>query len=291
MMRGSTGVTWGWSVNAVARVGLLRCVLAVLVATLCGTTPVIASALTPISQGFLTKSAPPMGTIVSLDKNSTDYVSPATVETGNGILGVVIQGNNSLLTVSDGKTNQVQVATSGVVPVLVSDINGDISAGDEITASPINGVGMKATTNAKVVGVAQNDLKTSSNNQTQAYTDKQGHKHTVLLGQVLVQVNVAYYYRQPDKTIVPQAIQNLANALAGKPVDSLPIIISMAIFIVTIVIIVTIIYSMIHSSIISVGRNPMSQAAIYRNLMQLSALVVATLGVAVVSIYMVLTRF
>jgi len=47
---------------------------------------------------------------------------------------------------------------------------------------------------------------------------------------------------------------------------------------------------MIHSSIISVGRNPMSQAAVYRNVIQLSSLVVFILAVAIASIYMVLTR-
>jgi hypothetical protein len=54
---------------------------------------------------------------------------------------------------------------------------------------------------------------------------------------------------------------------------------------------VSIIYAMIHSSIISVGRNPMSQAAVYRNVLQLSVLVVVILMVAVASIYMVLRKF
>jgi hypothetical protein len=40
-----------------------------------------------------------------------------------------------------------------------------------------------------------------------------------------------------------------------------------------------------------VGRNPMSQSAIYRDMLQLSALIVAILGVAMVSIYLILTRF
>jgi hypothetical protein len=111
-----------------------------------------------------------------------------------------------------------------------------------------------------------------------------------MIGQVPVLINVAYYYKQPDKTIIPSVLQSLANALAGKKVNPLPILISLGIFIVTMIIVVSIVYSMIHSSIISVGRNPLSQAAVYRNVIQLSGLVILLLGVAVGSIYMILTR-
>jgi len=251
--------------------------------------PATASGLTSISQGFLSKDNPPIGSIVSLQKDSSDYVSSATLENVNNLLGVVIGGGNSLLSLSSGQDNQIQVATNGVVQVLVSNINGGIYAGDSITASPISGVGMKATSNTRIIGTAQDNLKNGTAKE-QSYTDKKGRKHSIMLGEVPVLVNLSYFYKQPDKTIIPAAVQNIANALAGKNVNSLPVIISMAIFIVTLIIVVSIIYAMIHSSIISVGRNPMSQAAIYRNLIQLSILVAIILGVAVLAIYMVLTK-
>jgi hypothetical protein len=89
---------------------------------------------------------------------------------------------------------------------------------------------------------------------------------------------------------VPSALQNIANSLAGKEVSTMPILIGVAIFTVMIVMVVSIIYSLIKSSIISVGRNPLSQSAVYRGVIQISALVLAILGVGVVSIYLVLTR-
>lgn len=256
----------------------------------CFLIPATAHGLTSISQGFLTTDNTPTGSIVSLQKNSSDYVSSATISNVNNILGVVVGADNSLLSLSDGQANQIQVATSGIVQVLVSNINGNIYAGDQITASPINGVGMKATSNIKVVGTAQDTLNNSGSSQ-ETYVDKQHQKHSILLGEVPLLVNLSYYYKQPEKTLIPSAIQNIANALAGKTVNSLPILISMGIFLVTLVIVVSIVYAMIHSSIISVGRNPMSQAAIYRNLIQMSGLVVIILAVAVISIYMVLTKF
>jgi hypothetical protein len=258
---------------------------------LCGLllTPAIASALTLISQGFLTNSTIAVGSIVSLKNDSADYVDPATVDNADAILGVVINSADAQVSLSSGQGNQVQVVTGGIEQVLVSDINGDISIGDSITASPVDGVGMKATSNAKVVGIAQSSFPNSSATQ-QSYTTKSGQKKTVTIGEVPILINVAYYYKQPNKTLIPPALQNIANALAGKAVNSLPIIASIVIFIVTLIIVVSIIYALIHSSIISIGRNPMSQAAVYRNVVQLSGLVIVILAVAVASIYMVLTR-
>lgn len=262
-------------------IGLLLCALVL---------PAIVHGLTPISQGYSSGDRLSLGSIVSLDQNSTDHVSAAKSTNSDSIIGVVISDGNSLLTLSNGEENQIQVATSGVVQVLVSDINGEIGPGDQITASPIGGVGMKATSSAKVVGIAQGKLVEDGSTK-QSFKDSAGKDQTTLLGQVAVLVNVSYYYKQPDKSVIPSTIQNLANALAGKPVDALPILISLGIFIITMIVVVSIIYSMIRSSIISVGRNPMSQSAVYRDLVQMSALVVGILVVAVLAIYMVLTRF
>lgn len=249
-----------------------------------------AAALTTIAEGYATSDNLALGSIVSLQNGSSDRVTAATLGNANNLVGVIIDGGNALLSLSTGQTNQVQVATNGVVETLVSDSNGSINAGDPITASAISGVGMKATSNIKIIGIAQSDLN-NGNSSPQTYTDKSGQKHTVRIGEVPVQVNVSYYYKQPDKTIIPAALQNVANSLAGKNVKPLPVIISAAVFLITLIVVMSIIYSMIKSSIISVGRNPMSQSAIYRDLIQLSALVLVILAVAVVAIYLILAKF
>lgn len=252
-------------------------------------TPIAASAVTPISQGFSSADDLSVGSVVSMKANSTSEVIAASSSDVDTILGVVINDSSSLLTLSNGQDNQYQVATSGTVDVLVSDINGDISKGDQITASPIKGVGMKATANVKVVGIAQGNLKNVSTTK-QTYTDKSGQKKEVILGQIPVLINVSYFYKQPEKTIIPSAIQNIANALAGKSVSTTPILISAGIFLIMLIVVSSIVYSMIKSSIISVGRNPMSQSAVYRDVIQLSALVLVILAVGLTSIYLVLTR-
>lgn len=248
----------------------------------------VTNAITYISQGYTASKKISQGSIVSLENNSTDHVEAATNKNVDSILGVTINSGSSLITLTNDE-NQVQVATSGMVNVLISDINGVVAQGDQVTASPIAGVGMKATNNTKVVGIAQGN-PISQGSYTQAYTMDNGIKQDITLSQVPILVNVSYYYKQPEKTIIPQALQDLANAIAGKTVDTLPIIISAGIFLITLIVVVSIIYSMIKSSIISVGRNPMSQSAVYRDVIQLSALVLGILSVALISIYVILTR-
>lgn len=262
--------------------------LAAIVSLVC--LPMVAHAISSISQGYTADAELPVGSIVSLKNNTADQVAAATTSTADSILGVVINDESTPLTLSNGQENQVQVATGGIAPVLVSDINGEIEQGDHITASPIKGVGMKASSNSKVVGIAQGTPR-NSDNQQQTYKDSDGKEQPVKLGQVAVLVNVAYYFSQPEKTIIPSAIQNVVNSFAGKKVEPLPIIISAAIFIVTLVVVVSIIYSMIRTSIISVGRNPMAQSAVYRDVIQLSLLVLGILAVALIAIYFILTRF
>ena len=215
-------------------------------------------------------------------------MNASTPSSANNILGVTINGESSQVSISTTQSNQVQVATSGVEQVLVSNLDGNVAVGDPITASPISGVGMVAIDNTKIVGISQGTFPNSTATQ-QSYTEN-GQKSQVTLGTVPVLINVAYFFKQPTKTLIPVALQNIADALAGKTVNTVPILISIGIFLVTMIVVAIIIYSMIKSSIISVGRNPMSQAAVYRNVIQLSSLVIIILGVATAAIYMVLTK-
>src|SRR6476646_8156817 len=76
--------------------------------------PATASAITTLSQGYLTNETLSLGSIVSLQNNTSDRVTAATTVNANNILGVVINADSSLLSLSTNQDNQVQVATSGV---------------------------------------------------------------------------------------------------------------------------------------------------------------------------------
>lgn len=244
-------------------------------------------AITAISESYTTKDQLSIGSLVSVQDDQTDIVMASDSKNVDNLLGVVIASGSSLLTFSSGQDGQVQVATSGTLPVLVSDINGPIARGDHVTASPFKGVGMRASSNVRVIGIAQGAM---TNTKEETYKDASGSQKKVKVGEVPVLVNVAYYFKEPEKTLVPAALQNIANSLAGKEVGTVPILISGAIFLIMLIIVASLIYSMIRASIISVGRNPLSQSAIYRDLVQLSGLVLGILGVGLVAIYLVLTK-
>ena len=243
-------------------------------------------AVTPISQSYISETDIPVGSIVSLKDNTSDQIVAATTENAGNIFGVTINTGSSLLSISNGEGKQIQVATSGNVPVLLSDYNGPILQGDSNTASPIAGVGMKATNNVRIIGLAQSDLNKGEKSKVKT---SEGEKE-VIVGQVPLLVNVSYFFKEPEKSIIPENVQKIVDGIAGRKVDSTPIVISAAIFFVMLIVVVAIIYTMIRSSIISIGRNPLSQATVYRNLIQLSALVIGILTVGVVSIYLVLSR-
>lgn len=202
---------------------LLIIVIGIFVIVAASMTVSALTTLTAISQSYGTSTRLPLGALVSLEKDAADKVVLAVNSNVDSLLGVVVNPDNSLLSVSGGTELEAQIATTGTLQVLVSNINGDVKQGDYITASPVAGVGMKATGNVKVVGIAQGELvEKSGGNQT--FKDSEGKDQTILVGQIPVLVNVSFYYREADKTLIPSAIQNIANAVAGRTVSPAPIL-------------------------------------------------------------------
>jgi hypothetical protein len=76
------------------------------------------------------------------------------------VMGVISTSPYAVLGQENADT--VRVATMGRVPLIVSLENGPILQGDRITASSIEGVGMRATRAGAVVGVAIDSFATSS---------------------------------------------------------------------------------------------------------------------------------
>jgi hypothetical protein len=203
------------------------------------------------------------------------------------MIGVVIDRSDASISVSNGKDKQVQVAKNGTLQVLVSDINGTVEQGDYVTGSPINGVGMRATGSTKVIGIAQNSL---TNGVAQKIKGSDGVEQNVKVGTVTILVSVSGYIEKSENSFIPRPVQEIANTLAGRTVSALPILLSLGVFLVTLIVVTIIIYSMVRNGIISVGRNPLSSSAIYRNVIQLSVLVLGILVGAGVIIYFILTR-
>lgn len=267
-----------------------RCLFIFLYLTLLciGITPLYAQNSAAISQGFQASNTTNLtpGALVSLVPNESNNIQLANTQTVNQLEGVV--GNQPLVELSSSNS-QVQVVTSGISGVLVSDINGDVQDGDKITASPINGVGMKATTSSQVVGTAEANFDTViTHNET--ITDKDGHSHVVHVGMLPVEINVTYFATtQNKKTDIPAFLQQLANTVASKTVSPLRIIVSALALLLGFISIAVMLSASVRSSIISIGRNPLSEETVHKSLIEVGLIALGILLVMVIVVYLILT--
>ena len=247
--------------------------------------PVLAVA--SVAEGYDTAEALVPGTIVSLDTAKPSSVQPANVERVDNLLGVVVPAEGALLNISSGP-KQAQVATSGVESVIVSNAEGDIKNGDRITASFVNGVGARTERSGKVLGIAQADFNKDTANVSKRTVQRDGQDREILIGQIPVAIDVTYFAAPsgPGQSIVPDFIQKVSDAVGGKKVSTPRILIGAGILIAALMSVTVLMYAAVKSSIISIGRNPLSQSAVRKSLMQVLLAAVTIVGVALAAIYL-----
>lgn len=240
-----------------------------------------------ISQGFSLRGQAIPGTIVSfVDDKEGGVVGVANVDNVEKLVGVI--GSEQLLELS-GEGKQTQVVTNGSVLTLVSDINGEVMLGDKITASPLNGIGMKATENVRVVGTAQHDFSQAKQISQRQITDVHGGDRTVRIGLIKVQVAVAYY-QMPEKkfSILPESIQRLASEVVGRSVDPIRVLVALVLLAAGFGGVAILLYSSVRSSIISIGRNPLAARAVHKSLIEVGLTTFGVLLLTLIAVYLVL---
>jgi hypothetical protein len=239
-----------------------------------------------ISRSFHASSAIDNGSLVSLDPQRTDYVEASSVDNGASLLGVAVASNDSLIAV-DPTTGAIQVATSGIASVLVSDVNGDIHVGDQIAVSPFNGIGMKTLPGSHVIGLAQNDFSAgSAGATTEQVKDKGGKTSSIKIG--YIRVNIAITTVPFSNPTARSSLQSAAQSLAGHPISFPRIMISVVVALVALLALVVLIYGSIYGSIVSIGRNPLAKYAIFRTLGSVLGMAVMTAVIAGVTIFLLL---
>jgi len=237
-----------------------------------------------ISHSYAEDGHIPNGSLVSLDDQRSNYVQASNTSNGQRLLGVAVASNDSLLAV-DATAGEVQVATSGTATVLVSNVDGNISVGDQIAVSPFNGVGMKAEAGDYIIGLAQTPFSNNSSGATsQSVTDRNGHNRTIQVGQIRVAIAVG----TASNANQLNALQRLGKSLTGHVVSTPRIIISLVVAIVAMVALITLVYASIYGTIISIGRNPLAKFAVFRSLTSVLGMVVATGLIASLTIFLLL---
>ena len=246
----------------------------------------VSAANANISHSYHSVGAIKNGSLVSLDKSRADYVEPSSVDNTDRLLGVAVAQADSLLAVepTDG---QVQVATSGSANVLVSTLGGDIKVGDSIAASPFSGIGEKAESGSRIVGLAQASFsKDSKGASPQEVTDKSGKKITIYVGAVRSTVSSGTLESGTTKT---SSIQKVGKSITGHTVSTTRIIIALAIAVVAGMALIVLAYAAIYGTIVSIGRNPLAKYAIFRTLGTVLGMVTLIALVAGVTIYLLLS--
>jgi hypothetical protein len=252
-----------------------------------GVSSLSAQGASSIAQGFQTSDANVVsGALVSLKENAPNTIELSTQDNVQQLVGIA--GNKSLIELNTGN-GSVQVVTNGTTPALVSDINGQIKTGDKITASPIAGIGMKATTSGVIVGSAESNFS-DSNTQARSVTNKKGEKQTVHIGTITVQVDKVFYEAPSDNnSFLPPILQDFASSIAGHTVSPVRVLVAALLIVMLFAVVTILLYSAVRSSIISIGRNPLSEQAVHKSLLEVGLTIVGVLVFTIIVVYLILT--
>lgn len=235
-------------------------------------------------QGFDADQVFERGVIVVVNEEDPGKIEPARLERVKDLYGVVVNPNDATVTLSDDG-EQVFVATSGRYLTLVSTQNGPIQAGDYITISSIEGIGMKVDDIVPVIiGRALSGFDGSNAVST---ADVAGNE--VSIGRIEVDILVSNNpLQRPAEANIPDFIRSAAEAIAGKPVPAVRIYISLFVFVVSSFIAASLMYGGVKSSIISVGRNPLSKKSIVKSMLQVVIVGLIIFIIGIFGVYLLL---
>jgi hypothetical protein len=231
--------------------------------------PVVAfAASATISRSYQENNPIPSGSIVSIASKDSSHVLSSNTTNGSRLIGVTVSKNQSLLAINSNNL-QTQVATSGTVTALVSNLNGNVSQGDQVAISAIAGVGMKAQPGSYVIGLAEASFTSrSSHVTTQTIKQLNGRSKTVEIGYIPVSIDITTVPAGTDGNSQLGGLQQFAKSLTGNVISKTRIILALVIATITLSLVVALVYSSIYGSIISIGRNPLARMDIIKNLMR-----------------------
>lgn len=246
---------------------------------------------TTISQGYKTNFDLVKGSIVSLSEEDPEFVEPANTDNAAGLIGVVVGDNDSVIEV-EGDASGVQVATDGEAVILVTDLAGEIKPGDLIAPSPVSGVGMKATGDTRVIGVARQNFNTLSGDRITGTTlveKSDGEVVRTNLGTIQAEIGVSNNTAGAESSSkIPAFLQNLGDTIAGKDVSPARIAVALVVFLIVLSVTFILLSSAIKNSMISIGRNPLSKQAIYAGLFQVMIIAGIVLIIGLGAMYLIL---
>ncbi len=236
-----------------------------------------------VTQGYASDDNLQRGMLVSLKDGDPTKVEPADDGNAKRLHGLVVNPNDAPVTLSN-EAQKNFVATVGRYEGLVSDQNGTVKAGDYITVSKVRGIGMRVDTKSEnVIGKALEDFDGKSNVlSTTDLKDNGGVTQKVNIGRIMLDIGIgANPLAKPEEVNLPGFLKKATEAIAQKSVSPLRVYISLAILAASVAIAGSMLYAGVRSSMISIGRNPLSKQSITKSLMQviLTSFIVFIIGI------------
>ncbi len=224
-----------------------------------------------VTQGYGTDEALQRGMLVSLKEGDSTKVVAADSSNIKRLHGVVVNPNDAPVTISS-ETQKTFVATVGRYEALVSDENGTIKQGDYITVSSVPGIGKKTDTKSiNVIGKAIADFDGKSDVlSTTDLKDNGGISQKVNIGRLALDIGIgANPLAKPEDVNLPGFLKKATESVAQKAVSPVRVYLSLAILLASIAIAGSMLYAGVRSSMISIGRNPLSKQSITKSLIQI----------------------
>lgn len=243
-----------------------------------------------VTQGFKTSIAMPTGAVVSLAKGSSDTVEKTTFENEASLIGVSAAAKDALIDLQPAGS-LIRVAVSGDTTLLVTNLNGDITPGDQLVISPLSGIATKINEDVstkKVIAAAGEKFdKTATNTKQVQVTMPDGSKKDVIVGRISAKLLLN---DRSDKKASAQSniLASVGQKLTGKPTSPLKLVASSVIAVSTFALAGLILNGSIKGSFISLGRNPLSRDSIVSSLFRASLLAVVITAMGLALAYLIL---
>lgn len=242
------------------------------------------------TQGFGTTQDLLKGELVARVEGDEGKVEKAVASEGDKIYGVVVRADETPVSLTHD-TAGVLVSTAGKYEVIVTNVNGEIKRGDYLTVSPIAGVAMKADDRqGKTIGQALQDFDTTDPNNILAsreFTSQDGATKQAAMGRILADLDIrnnplAY------GIFAPQVLIELGQTIAGGPVSVTRIWGAIAVLVLSFLTGSVIFYAGVRTSLIAIGRNPLSKGSVLRGFFQVTAISLTIFLVGGFAVYLIL---
>lgn len=225
------------------------------------------------------------GYVAAEYETNETFPSGAVVAIGNN--GEVVRASsgakNYLGVVTGQVDSQVEVASSGIVSLLVTDEHGSIKKGDKVGISDLAGIAAKWQPGRVLVGITKGSFENWKEIESRTAA---GETRTVRVASIEVQLmNDASGSTQPNPYIA--TVQAVAEGITGRSVDVWRALTAMFIGLGGLILSFGLLFISSRESFFAIGRNPIASRMIVRSLWKMVAISVAVMCTSLAVAYMI----